>query len=455
MARKVFIAVLGTGNYGACQYKKGKFESSKTRFIQQATLEYLKEQDSWAEVERKEDGKEERFEHHALILLTEAARTKNWNAQEDNRNPSYDGLEKILADMNLNFPIRTIDIKNGRNEEEMWDIFNALYEELKPGDHLFFDLTHGFRYLPMLVLVLGNYAKFLKEVTVRHISYGNYEAMDKSTNMAPLMDILPLTILQDWTFAAADLIRNGNIQRLHELTKNTALMPVLRAKGKSNLEKKAAEQPLTEYIDSLQKFLKDMKLCLAPRIIKGESINTVNDFYILVKGQDKEYIAPLPPIIDQIQGTLSEFKVASIDNPIIHHNGYQAALWCFEHQLYQQAFTILDESITTHFCDYLGMDKHVYSQRKAAGAFLRHDGYKEEDWRDEELNNVRQNAKAAYFKPEVRNFIYNLQGISNWIHGRRNTYNHASMGRNDSLTLEDIDELKKKIDSVINLTKKL
>lgn len=455
MARKVFIAVLGTGNYGVCQYKKGKFESSPTRFIQQATLEYLQKQASWAEVEIKEDGQKETFERHAFILLTEAARTKNWNAQDENRTPPYDGLEKVLEDMSLNFPIQTIDIKNGRNEEEMWDIFNALYEELKPGDQLFFDLTHGFRYLPMLVLVLGNYAKFLKGISVRHISYGNFEAMDKSTNMAPLMDILPLTILQDWTFAAADLIRNGNIQRLQELTKSTALMPVLRAKGKANFEKRAAEQPLTGYVEELQEFLKDMKLCLAPRIIKGKSIESVNDYYLLVKSQDKEYIAPLPPIIDQIQDTLSEFKVATIDKPVRYHNGYQAALWCFEHQLYQQAFTILDESITTHFCDYLGMDKQIYSQRKAAGAFLRHGCYKEDDWKDEDLNDVRQKAKTASSKPGVGKFVFNIQSISNWIHGKRNTYNHASMGRDDSLTQKDIDELKKKINSVINLTKEL
>lgn len=42
MGRKVFISVLGTGFYGACKYVKDGFVSTETRFIQQATLEYVK-----------------------------------------------------------------------------------------------------------------------------------------------------------------------------------------------------------------------------------------------------------------------------------------------------------------------------------------------------------------------------------------------------------------------------
>jgi len=43
MPRKIFISVLGTGFYGACQYKRGNFVSTKTRFIQQVTIEFLNE----------------------------------------------------------------------------------------------------------------------------------------------------------------------------------------------------------------------------------------------------------------------------------------------------------------------------------------------------------------------------------------------------------------------------
>ena len=164
MARKVFISVLGTGYYGACKYVKDGFVSSETRFIQQATLEYLKVCNNWTT--KNADGE---VVDRIYILLTDGAREKNWNKSITSRmNPKtkqeepYLGLEQILTDMNLPCPVETLRIPDGKNEEEMWTIFNTVYEALKPNDELYFDLTHSYRYLPMLVLVLGNYAKVLK-----------------------------------------------------------------------------------------------------------------------------------------------------------------------------------------------------------------------------------------------------------------------------------------------------
>ncbi len=448
MPRKVFISVLGTGFYGACRYKRGKFASTKTRFIQQATLEYLKVKEGWTEADR------------VLILLTDGARKTNWEKSiEKRRNfktgeeEPYLGLEQVIDDMQLAAPVQTIAIPDGKDEDEMWEIFNALYEELKPGDELYFDLTHSFRYLPMLVLVLGNYAKFLKDVSVKHISYGNYEARDLQTDIAPLMDILPLTILQDWTFAAADLIRNGNIKRLQDLRESYALMPLLRMKGKNNLDRKVAEQPLTGYIDALESLLQDMKMCVAPNIIKGEAVNSIRDHYQQVINAFEMVIAPIPPILERIEESLKGFEQTDRDQPESLRNGYEAAKWCYDHQLYQQAITILEENITTHFCQYLGTDEHVYEQRKATNAYLRHGSYKDKDWETEELTKVRATVKRASSQLEVGAFIYKMSDVARWIHDKRNTYNHASMGRDDQLTSEDIKTLGKKITSILNLIK--
>lgn len=52
-------------------------------------------------------------------------------------------------------------IPEGRNEQEMWEIFQKVYGQMHEGDELYIDLTHAFRYLPMLVLVLSNYAKLI------------------------------------------------------------------------------------------------------------------------------------------------------------------------------------------------------------------------------------------------------------------------------------------------------
>lgn len=454
MTRKVFISVLGTGFYDACKYVRGSFVSSGTRFIQQATLEYLNVQNNWTT--KNAEGE---VVDRIIFLLTKGAKEKNWDKTITSReNPKtklvepYIGLETILDGMDLPCPVETIDIPDGKSEEEMWAIFGAVYDALKPNDKLYFDLTHSFRYLPMLVLVLGNYAKFLKGVTVQHISYGNHEARNKDTNEAPLMDILPLTMLQDWTFAAADLIQNGNIKKLQELTDSNALIPMLRIKGEKNLSRRMVDEPLKNYVVALQKFLEDMKLCLAPNIINGVTMNEIRARNEQVKSVIEEVIAPIPPIIEKIEQSLKRFETTDSMNPESLRNGYEAAKWCYDHQLYQQAVTILDENITTDFCQRLGTDEHVYKERVASNALLRWGEYREEDWKDKSLESIRENVKAASIHPEVQAFISLMRWNAVWIHNNcRNKYNHASMiqGTEGMLTPEDIVKLGKIISKVI------
>lgn len=454
MARKVFISVLGTGYYGACKYAKDGFVSSETRFIQQATLEYLKVCSNWTT--KNGDGE---VVDRIFVLLTDGAREKNWNKEiisrtnlKTGQEEPYSGLEQILMDMHLPCPVETLQIPDGKNEEEMWAIFNTVYEALKPNDELYFDLTHSFRYLPMLVLVLGNYAKFLKGVKVRHISYGNFEARDSATNEAPLMDILPLTMLQDWTFAAADLIQNGNIKKLQELKEDNALVPLLRERGKTNIDRRLAEGYLDGYIDSLRHFLDDMKLCLGPNILNGANINRIRERHEQVSDVFGQVIAPIPPIIAQIQESLQSFEPTDTMHPESIRNGYEAAKWCYDHQLYQQAATILDENITSDFCRRLGTDEHVYKVRTASNALLRWGGYRDDDWKDDSLADIREKVQTAVSCPAVQEFIKLMRWDVVWIHNDcRNKYNHASMNKSEEgmLTPEDISRLGRIIRKII------
>lgn len=69
MARKVFISVLGTGFYGQCKYVTPEFTSTKTRFIQQATIEKLSNAGEWTS------------DDNIIILLTSKAKTANWTTR--------------------------------------------------------------------------------------------------------------------------------------------------------------------------------------------------------------------------------------------------------------------------------------------------------------------------------------------------------------------------------------
>jgi CRISPR-associated Csx2 family protein len=208
MARKVFMSFLGNSFYGECQYLSDDFTSHKTRFVQEATLGWIK-------------SKEGVYPDVTKILLTNGengSRKTNWgkeiteryNHQTKQQEP-YIGLERVLEEMGMK--VSAVDISDGNNEIEIWDIFETILGQLKKEDELYLDLTHGFRYLPMLLLVLVEFAKKTKQITVVHISYGNYENRNE-TNIAPFVDLLPLHNIQEEKGTRIEKIKQSYIDKV-------------------------------------------------------------------------------------------------------------------------------------------------------------------------------------------------------------------------------------------------
>lgn len=413
MARKVFITVLGTGFYKSCKYVSQGFASLDTRFVQTATLEYIHAA-QWT------------ADDAALVLLTDGARKNNWEASVVERmnfvtkQPEpYRGLAAEIEKMNLPIQIKGLTIPDGKNEEEMWQIFKILYDALEEGDELYFDLTHSFRYLPMLVLVFGNYAKFLKKASVVHISYGNYEARDEQTNEAPIIDLLPLSALQDWTFAAASFLDSGNVSRLVDLCKHS-LAPILRDAEKRNSN--PSSTTLNSYVKALEAVVADMKGCRGISII--ESTHCAKLMNLSAQLQ-QTIIEPLNPVLRKLKESFSDFIPFSDIR-----NGYVAAQWCFDHELYQQSLTILHENMVSHVCESEGIDWKAETEREAVNkAFKIYSAeLPKEQW-----------ICAAYQKPIIERLLKNqlvqsLASIMAETTNLRNDYNHSGMRSNPTST---------------------
>lgn len=337
MARKVFISVLGFTNYGQCSYVKDDYKSPSVRFIQEATLDFLCQQSEWTANDT------------AYILLTNGAEKANWydDGHKDRDTGEVikcEGLCSRLQKMNLPFVVNTIKkLPDGNTEEEIWNIFERVFNELQDGDELYFDLTHGFRYLPMLVMVLINYSKFLKNTSVKSITYGNYESRNKETNKAPIIDLLPLSALQDWTYAAGQFLDSGNVQKLVKLNKEAIRPIMIHSAGKDENAVK-----LTGYTNYLNGFVGDMQTCRGLNIIQSTNLKKLMN---ITNEIQSTFIKPLNPIFEKIR---SKFQAFDINDNIL--NTFIAAQWCADNGLYQQAITILQEGIQTLICSDCGYD---------------------------------------------------------------------------------------------------
>ena len=417
MARKVFISVLGTGNYKECIYASGNTQYDGTRFIQKATLQMLDVKEGWTESDR------------IYIIVTDGSKEQNWETRTDNGEPKI-GLADTLKEMHLSTPIETIRIPDGNNEDEIWQIFSDIYKVLNDEDELYFDLTHGFRYLPMMVLVLGNYAKFLKHTEVKSITYGNYESRDKETNIAPIINITPLAALQDWTNAAADYLEHGDATKL-KICADKPLITIAR-------ETKGQDQDATTLIKlskQLYEFSNLISFNRGDEIIIGKQSEQIK---ALLEKADAEYIRPMGPLFKQITKSVRNFNPDSPENMI------EASRLCLDHSDFQASITLLQEGIVSMLCRKFHLDVKDKGDREIATQALNKLGL--------ELQNKEYRPLSPYKETIIKRIIDSgiisseLSNQWNKITEDRNDFNHAGL----RASYKDAETLRNNISSYLS-----
>ncbi|WP_322509814.1 TIGR02221 family CRISPR-associated protein [Anaerolinea sp.] len=106
--------------------------------------------------------------------------------------------------------IQKISIPEGKNEAEIWNIFEKVIQAIPENETVTFDITHGLRSIPFLVFLFAAYLKSAKGVSIRSIFYGAQELSRKNNNIAPVLDLSSFADMLDWINAADQFIQTGN-----------------------------------------------------------------------------------------------------------------------------------------------------------------------------------------------------------------------------------------------------
>lgn len=404
------MSFLGYTNYRPCKYGRENYVSEPVRFIQEATLDYLQEKEKWG----KDDV--------AYILLTKGAKEKNWNddGQRDREGNviMQPGLKTVLEAKNYPFKIVPVeDLPDGNNEAEILEIFQRAFACICENDELYFDITHGFRYLPMLSIVLGNYAKFLRNVTIKSITYGNFEVVQsKQLEVGPIVDLLPLATLQDWSYASAQFLENGDSARLKTLGYDS-VSPILAATRGKNTDATL----LRKFVETLDKVTNERRFCRLKDIIKSKSFSKLSKF---AQASKTEMVKPLTPVIQKVVDTFPDFDTQ--ENVM---NGFAAARWCYDNGMFQQALTILRENIVTLLCMEENLNWEIEHDRdiieKALQIYI--EGIPEDNWNLSSKNYSPEEMKALIIKSMRNEHLKKIRKKYDAISQYRNDYNHAGM----------------------------
>lgn len=115
--------------------------------------------------------------------------------------------------------IQAVRIPDGRDDAELWRIFQAVVEVIEPNAVVVFDITHGFRSLPFLSFLAAAYLRKVKAIQLKHVFFGNFEMRDQSVtpHRTPVLDLTNFVELLDWMVGADLFVRFGDARDLATL----------------------------------------------------------------------------------------------------------------------------------------------------------------------------------------------------------------------------------------------
>lgn len=340
---KKFISFLGTNNYDEVHYIHNDMDTGgyTSKFVQEALIKTVcKNWDS---------------SNKAIVFTTEEAKKINWyNKADESRR-----LKTLLKDTQLGS--RGVSIPSGKNEEEIWGIFHIVTSNIEEGDKIVLDITHAFRYIPMLATTILDYAKAVKNIEILGIYYGAWDVRDESVipNVAPIFNLTPLASIQEWSQAINTFIKYGNSGHLKEISRTSL---------ESKLSEEDWARETNRFINKVNNFAMNINTCRGQMVqVKGAnqksiqfSTEEVRKSLSNVKKLDTDFqLKPLIPLISKIEESIKLFDEKSTLN-----TGLATIEWCIKNHLIQQAYTALEETLKTYVCELYGLNTNKYENRE-------------------------------------------------------------------------------------------
>ena len=338
MPRKISLSFLGTGAYRNTDYffpGEHAAETYATPLIQVAVQQYLEQHEGFGPTDRH------------VLLLSDAARKRNYlAATKPHDGPAeHEGLKAELLKANNAAVTKTVAVPTGHDRDSVIETFDRMAQEVGAGDEVFIDVTHGFRSLPMLALVLGNFLRVAKGAHVRAIYYGAFEDRGEHGGRTPVYDLAYLLELQEWTTAAYGYVEYGFAAPLSVLaTRDSA--ELLKLTQGQHAGARSVKQLFKATCDFEAQLRTNRGHELQLAKVAADIAEYASNFG---SGSDLER-GPLGVLVDRIAAKTT--GLARADDL----NWLRAARLAFNDGLIQQACSLLREGMVTYVCKKEALD---------------------------------------------------------------------------------------------------
>ena len=358
---KVLISLVGTGRKSKGERNKNEYERTDYlidgklyeyfSFVSNAIVEHHKiekiyfigtPQSMWDNICDSFNGDEE----YQMELMDKME--KDIKAKDDEKIVEEDllKLNKII-DKKLKFEgsngSRCLIVKSGENEEELWEIFDkfiSIFESLDNDDEIFFDVTHAFRSLSILTLLMAEFGKINNSFRNSKILYG----MLKKDQPSVVLDLSMFFEVLDWAKAIDNLKNNGNSFELRKLIENSNF-----SKEVTNTFKNYSNALSVSDMGALQQSIK---------VLKGKMD--------LFEKADNRMLRLISKDLSQFVNRFNIEKLFKFQ--------LELAIWYSENNNYAMAYISLAEAIISCICEKEGLDPTDRDDREEAKKILREYG---------------------------------------------------------------------------------
>ncbi len=399
MKRKL-ISFLGNSVYKPCIYEFRGAQANQSQFVQLAILELLAK--NGMEIDE------------LYVFLTEGAKKKNWE-----NSPEQVGLKEELERRFPRLKVIPEHIGSTQSEEENWKLFDQLIGVIDSEDEVFFDITNGFRSLPILAISVNQYAKVLKKSRLGLVLYGCFE---NNKSVAPIIDITSMITLMDWSVGVDNYLETGESSLLADLTKQEAkrIMCSSDEQDEAGLKLRQEIVELRRLTDQMDAFDRSI------RTVRGQTVlEEIGKLRLALKEAQKleaQAVKPLEKLLSQVEGKLQQFN----GDPVM--DLYEVAQWCYRHRLYQQGYTFLQENLITAVCIALEKDPSEKNTRylipRAIHIVLRKKCI--DQWEEQDLAQQEKVEELVSFLSPLRTLLKSYDALTDF----RNNINHAGMKEN-------------------------
>lgn len=398
------ISFLGFNKYDETIYLHPTEKNSlKTPFFQEALVEFYQPETLY-------------------VLLTKTVETKiPAGASETN----WEALQKRLQGKNVKLqPIKNIPERN--SPEDVWLIFQEITNNLQHGDEVIFDITYSFRSLPVVVLLAITYLRVVRNVNIKGLVYGAFEAKNKETNETPTFDLLPIVSLLNWTTATDQFLKTGNGEALASLLHSS--------------------NPETENLSSNIKGIAQGLQLLRPMDVMQEAA-VLSERIAEATPIISKSVPPFATLLERVEKDYGDF---GLENPEDYKSNAKASLlrqlkmveWYASKGQTVQALSLAREWLPSLLCYHFQVDPLDKKIREDMELLL--SGGKTPP---DEQGNKRESPRLMEYKSSIskqkRKQISNLWGGQFNLSNLRNDVLHSGFRKNPKVAAEIVQQTEK------------